>query len=357
MKVLTLRGSAFERGCALGAAYAELIAQRAQTWAEPLTRFRGWDRQRLEQVAGNMLRYMLEHTPELMEEMRGVAEATGLGLEEIFYLNCEPAITFVGRGPEGGGSCSNWVALTSDCGPMLGKTEDMGFYPGINVDRVFAIHQVAPTAGLRYVVAARPGFTWASAGINEAGLAIGQSSGPWGPGQDGRGVSYCHLVKHLLQFCATTGDAVPELFRLASAGKGYIFMLADLLGAFSCVEKWGEKTAVRRPEDGRLFCSNLFMHPTMQFLPPRYDAENAQARYHHLAALYRAAQGRYSEAFMKQVLTYHADVGSICRHGTDTPADFGGYSFGFLFYCRERALVVYEGPPCSSAARRFTVNF
>ncbi len=93
----------------------------------------------------------------------------------------------------------------------------------------------------------------------------------------------------------------------------------------------------------------------MQFLPSRYDAEHAQARYHHLADLYRTAQGCYTEEFMKQVLTYHADVGSICRHGADTPADLGSYSFGFLFYCLERAMVIYEGPPCSSEASRFVV--
>jgi isopenicillin-N N-acyltransferase-like protein len=359
MKVLTLEGTAFERGVAYGSECAEIIARRAEGWNDPLTHFPKWPKQRVEQVAGNILFYMMDHTPEIIEEMRGIAKGAGRSFSEVFFINCRYAMGHVLRGRGQPSSCSNFVADTADCGPMLGKTADNGYYPGITVDKEFLIQRVKPSRGLRWVGAVRPGELLTEAGINEAGLAVGQSSGPSGLYQEGHGVSYPHIIRHLLQFCSSADEALDFLLNTAIAGKGVVFMLADARGAFHCVEAWSDRRGVREPENGALYCANLFVHPDMQFLPPRHDLAHSKARMRNFAQLYaeQAKKGPYTEAFMEKVLTYHADEGSICRHGKDDPADFGGYSFGFLFYCRDRVMKFSPGQPCQEEFLRFTFDF
>lgn len=376
MEVIELEGTAFERGVRYGSALREVIEEGCEYWKQPLKSYPGFTTAEFEQLTGNVLFYMMDHAAEAIEETRGIAHALGRTFYEVFFHNFGQCILAAGP-PRSRESCSCFTVDTVDRGPMLGKTEDMPFHPDICAEEAFVVLKVKPAEGLKYVGAGRPGTPWISGGINEAGVAVGVSSGRWsgasGPGQDGHGVPYPYPVKHILQFCGTADEALSYMQETNAVGKGYITMVADAEGRFYCFEKWAHRMGVRKPEDGGLYCANVFVHPDMQFIPRRFDHDkepalasiedkfhaHALARTDNFKRLYseEAEKGAFTEEFAKRVLTYHGEAGSVCRHGADSPADDGAYSYGFLLYCRDRVMMLSKEVPCKAKFFEFAVDF
>ena len=160
----------------------------------------------------------------------------------------------------------------------------------------------------------------------------------------------------ILARCRTVDEAVDLLGGLRLCGKGYLFMLADARGGIRAVEKWHDRQAVRIPTYSALFFANRFEAPTMQGFPVRSDAEHADGRFRNLSAQFSSAlaNGGYTLGFMRETLGLHTHVGSICRHGTDSPADFHAISEpAFLYRCRDMQMGVFSGVPCRTEPEWF----
>lgn len=344
MDSIVLTGAPLERGTRFGEAYGAVMRDHAARQRPPS----GWPAYRYGHVSARHLYYNLDHAPELVDEMRGIGNGAGIGFETAFYLSCAAALGYARDDTD---SCTNFAAVTTDRGPMLGKTEDPGADVGPDFASNYVVQKVKPDRGYRYLAITRKYNIWTSTGMNEHGLAIGQSSGPLRQGdQDGSGINYLLLMRPVMERCRTVEEGVELLGSLKMAGKAFLFMLADAEGGMAAVEKWYDRQAVRGPTDQPLYFANAFVDPTMQDFPPRYDAENAAYRFANLEGLFRGAAGNggYTSAFMHATLCNHAEQGSVCRHGQDSPVDGNGLSGpGFMYYCRERRVAIYPGLPCT----------
>lgn len=120
-------------------------------------------------------------------------------------------------------ACTSVAFVTSDVGPILGKTDDGTFRPDRNRSDELAILTIRADAGYDVLCVTPVGTVWAECGINEKGLCIGLSSGrPAMPGQDGRGVPQ-HIVPRLvLRRCANVKEGVDFLRRTSLAGKMWL---------------------------------------------------------------------------------------------------------------------------------------
>jgi predicted choloylglycine hydrolase len=353
MKALVSAGTPSEVGHQFGETFREAISEGAARLEDP----KGWTVHGYEAAVAKYLLYNLEHAPELIEELKGLARGAAVGFESVLRLSSDGAL---GYARERSG-CTNFAAVTSDAGPVLCKTEDHGGGFGKENFRKYVVHHVKPASGHRYIVAVTTPNYHQSTGINEHGLAVGQSSGPHVYGnQDGSGINYLAFIRLVLGRCATAVEGAALLTDLKMCGKGFLFMLADAEGGIRAVEKCYDRHAVRQPSKDALFFANRFEAPTMQDFPARHDADHADARFRNLSAQFEKAGvgGGYTLDLMRQTLALHADAGSICRHGTDSPADFGGVSEpSFIYRCRDRQMGVFPGVPCQTEPEWFGLDF
>ncbi|MFV9504387.1 MAG: C45 family autoproteolytic acyltransferase/hydrolase [Oscillochloridaceae bacterium umkhey_bin13] len=84
---ITVSGSPFERGRAYGAATAPLVRHSIASYARLFASRRGLDWAASQAEARRYLPLLADLTPDLLEEMRGIAAGSGRTLDEILALN------------------------------------------------------------------------------------------------------------------------------------------------------------------------------------------------------------------------------------------------------------------------------
>jgi len=354
--VAETRGTAYERGRQYGAQLAEHLRRRAP--ARPLRPATAVADDG-DAIAGRMLRYLERHEPALPDEMRGLAAGASLPFEAIFHLNVASFVRYVQDFPAGlvvaasaaasassdTGGCSNVAFVSTERGPLLGKTNDGGApVPRERQSDTWVLQHTRPDTGPEFFLLAPVGALAGVAGLNAAGFAVGQSAAQVVPGQDGSGVPSNLILRPLLERCATVGEAIDLLHTRDMAGKGLNLMLLDAAGDVRAAEKSARLFGVRAPDDtGTLYFSNHCHTPALSALPPRHDRDNSHRRWAHLQRYFDPSNGNQprSEATMRAVITTHGE-GGICQHGPDMFT-----SLGLVIAPRERAMWIADGAPCS----------
>lgn len=152
-------------------------------------------------------------------------------------------------------------------------------------------------------------------GINEKGLAIamtGVSEKAIRPG-----VSFCLLVRAVLDKCATTEEAV-RLLSDAHICSADNFIVADRRDNLAVVEASPDRTRVRRPEKGESFivCTNHFVLPEMQEMENLEDRAKCNwdtlPRYETISGMLRERKGKIDVRYAQKILSNHS--GYVCSH-------------------------------------------
>jgi isopenicillin-N N-acyltransferase-like protein len=114
--------------------------------------------------------------PNLVEEMRGIAEGAGATYQDILLLNVgyDAEGEFLSRVPQ----CTAVGLPGTDEGPLLAKTEDVNPVQWESQ----AFFRVRPREGHAFLVYSLAGTVWVDGGVNEAGLGLVMTGlGPAGP--------------------------------------------------------------------------------------------------------------------------------------------------------------------------------
>ncbi len=256
MYEITLRGGPRARGRSQGEAFAAeirgLMAECQSAWLA------GMPTGRVALLRDNMVTYMRNHWPALIDELAGIAEGADLPFDDICTLNFVSAIGALGPG------CSNFIVRQTASGPVLGKTSDIG-----EDYRYYSLQRVMPDeGGLSYLAISWIGCLWAEVGINSAGLSLGQGSGPTQPAQRGYGVPTLQYPRALLAGCKDTAEALALSAHLDMAGKGLNMAMVDAAGDAAVVERSGTRYCARRPAADAIYCTNHFVSAEMQGMIP-----------------------------------------------------------------------------------------
>ena len=170
---ITLKGSPYERGVQQGKTYRQelqTLAAAAPIWLGSMPP------DRVSEILDRMVNFLRSSFPEMISELEGIASGSGLSFDTICTVNFVSAISALN-------GCTNMISLNAVSGPILAKTSDIG-----EDFKFYAVQEVHPDHGLAYLAVGWVGCLWAEVGINAAGLAVGQSSGPTQIGQDGAGL-------------------------------------------------------------------------------------------------------------------------------------------------------------------------
>lgn len=241
--------------------------------------------------------------PEVLEEIRGFAETVHASFEQasalIFSVGAFKVVP----------QCSVFAAATgSDI--VFGRNYD--FFD--NFRKYTEGYLTCPKEGY-WSIGHSDIFIGREDGVNEKGLAIamtGVSEKNIKPG-----VSFCLLVRAVLDKCSTTEEAT-KLLANAKICSADNFLIADRKGDLAVVEASPEKIRVRRPSKGDDFivCTNHFVLPEMQEMENLEDRTKLNwdtlPRYETISRMLRERKSKIDVQYAQNILSNHG--GYVCSH-------------------------------------------
>lgn len=314
MEHVELNGTPFEMGLQHGRQLAGLIPQviehTCQSSEETLVAVRA--------AARNIEKTLLARCPNLVEEMRGIAEGIGLPYEEILLLN----VVYDAKGDvfDPPAHCTAIGLPNTLEGPLVAKTDDVAIE-----ERDFEVFfRVHPQDGHAFICYAFGGAVWNHGGINEAGLALAMTGLQPAGRRDPEGLPSLLFLRQTLLWCATVEEALAFAEANPLRGYGCTMTMADpTSGDVMVVENYPAMRAVRGSSRGPTVRTNHPRCVETMALPPdelwaaRYGIPelipNSQARAENAARLVQEIP--QSVDGLKQLLGDHAESGAICQHG------------------------------------------
>jgi isopenicillin-N N-acyltransferase-like protein len=327
--VVEVEGTPFDMGYQHGSELRDLVALSLETFRREMTsdpyglHGPGAERPSFEQVldaAAESIPLADEYAPDLVEELRGLAEGSGFAFEEIFALNTEVVMLETPGPPDAplrlGGCCSTY-AVSSEA------TADGDTYVGGNIDwyEVWLPSSVIikgkPAEGLPFVVC-----TWAGC-IGRPGMNpyLGFSANGLFPNDAAEGVPYTIMCRKVLQQ-SSVEDALAVVSR-ARRITGLNYTLADAEGNVAAMETTARRTAVVSGVDGKVVHTNHYTADELLCYETLSEGD-----YWHLQSHRRL--DRLGELLMEKepgsivledLKSVHRDhwsrPDSICQHGDD----------------------------------------
>lgn len=288
-----------------------------------------------------------QYMPELLDELRGVADGAEIGYDAIMTLT-----TTAPFDPDEVPGCSI-VAV------MPERTADERMIIGRNFDMFEDVSKEGATTYCTY-----PEGGYASAGncdiwvgrwdgLNEAGLFTGTTAlflpgpKPALPGPAGWFVG-----RYILDRFGTLSEAVEFVQTLPSTGSGGR-LIADSSGEAVVIESSAEGRGFRYPQDGLLILTN---HAVCSAFAGKDDASegyaDSQARYSRLYELFGGANLIDLE-MVKEAMSDHE--GGVCSHKVDSSGRKDSTIWSVVARPGERKIDVAPGHPCRADYR--TVPF
>ena len=296
-------------------------------------------------VLGNVgpyLRITEEVAPEIIAELRGMAEGAGVPFETLFVLNAAAELVqSIGRF-----ECSA-VAIAG---------------AGTADGHVLLAHNEDATAGwgdLAYVIRAEPDGSPAFVAFTYAGLLLHQGVNAAGLGSVGNAL-----------YARDARPGVPKLFQYRRAivqptieaairavtdprrafGNNHLFATAD--GDLYDVEVSGSRWAMQPGRNGFIAHANHFTLPEMTAVDRDEDLLNSRLRQTRLETLVDRAWGAIDPSILRAMLADHANYPrSLCKHHTpESELDYGTIG-SVVIDVTDRVLWACRGNPCRAEWR------
>lgn len=343
-------GSPYERGLQLGRSASGRVAH---TVAAYLIRFRAQAGLRRDAVLAQGERFIPaieRYAPELLDEMRGIADGAEYDLREIVAINARTELLY---GLPARAECTALGAdarASADGHVRVGQNWD--WHPALAGGLV--LWAIRRDEGHDVVTLTEAGMV-GKIGANAAGLALCVNLLTGDADHAGPAAPMHVILRHVLDTARTVDEAIAVL---AAAGRctSCNQLLGDRDGNLADVESTPAGQAVFLPEAGILVHTNHCLEPEFA-AADRYVRDNPET----LARRQRArelAEAPLSEAGFLAVLADHATApGSICCHVRhDRPAEERAESIAsIVFDLTAGTLDLADGPPCSFPYRRMVL--
>jgi predicted choloylglycine hydrolase len=335
MNKLTLEGSYYDMGTHLGKMLrGKLVLPKASS--EKLA----W--------AANCEKVMEEYTPELLEELRGIAEVANFKQEDLnaillydcsyiknYYLSpmqrCT-VFTIPGKNVEGGE-------------PVLARNYDWL----TEVQEYFAVHWIKPTKKFRSILFTDH-YVGGFGGVNEAGFACGCTVAAFYNGSIKPRMMLNMTIRWLLDNFTKVEDAVNFLEEIPLS-EGNIYLLVDKTGASARVEASPDKIVTTTACDEFMIATNHFQTEEMKLLEAEITEENAHTTITRLQGItdwYNNHEKPISIESIKSILKDH-EYG-VCDHNGEA-----GTLWSWIAQLGTNKVEICEGKPCTGKYQRDSI--
>jgi isopenicillin-N N-acyltransferase like protein len=352
-----VEGAPRERGRQYGEQARERMLRSREAYETVFGHYASWRWGRVTEEASRYEQPIRAFRPEYLDEMRGMAEGSGLAFKDVLALNVRSEVMFAAKarqaltGPGGAGECTAFAALPEEPGGhvLIGQNWDWLLH---SFDTVVVLE--ATQAGRpAYVTVVEAGLL-AKLGMNSAGVGLATNAMVTHLDRGEPGIPYHVLLRSVLD-AETVTEALAGLqsgFRSSSAN----YLLASADGVALGVEAVpGDFThlTVSSPEDGVLLHTNhlLYARPGVTDVS-LWAMPDSAARLQRARALVRES-GR-SRAALTAMLADHADFpSSICAHreGRLHRLDQAATVASAVMDLADRRMWLADGQPCRTPYR------
>jgi hypothetical protein len=351
LPLVEAQGTRFEIGYVHGESAAEL-AHGTLDWSFHQLQTAGMGRDAALAGAMRLLDIVRASTPELVEEVRGIAEGARMSLAEAAVINTRYELLFL----DGAQAAMHPRGECTLLGVEGTRTADGNALIAQNVDldatseRYWVMLCVRPPGGPRILTATLAGML-AQEGINSAGLALCGSMircPGWRTGYPRR-----KFLRRRVLEQPTVARAVETIRGSAPRASSHNLMLADAEGDLAEVETTLDDVRLVRASDGLLAHSNHYVSPGSDALNACIGDYllNSQARCKRMAQMLADVEADFTPAIAMALLRDHAGGDrAICRHA-DRDEVGAETNIAVVAQPAHRRLHVAVGPPCRS---RFT---
>ncbi len=324
LHLLEVAGRAFELGRQHGQAFApqiaELAAERLELSCSPV-----WTGRQLtlEQVLALGQACLAEHeryAPELVEELRGMSQATGVGLTELLILNgftdfidtiykADGGAQPVGPAHPAADDCTAFIVspdATADGQGFYGQTWDMH----ATATPFVILLRGKPDAGLSFLTLTIMGCV-GMIGMNEAGLAVGINNLLGGDGQIG--VTWPFVVRKML--AQDNIEAALACLTGAKLAGAHNFLLVDGHGQGYNVEAMSTRLHLEEVNRGSYVHTNHCLSPANAAVERERQPQSRASSESRLSEAQRwLGRGRITLDDLFALTRSHEAVNGICVH-------------------------------------------
>lgn len=355
---MRLHGSPYERGRAQAALAPDMVGHVRHAIAHRLAETAAaLARPEVQAFVAAQREATARHWPEVLEEIRGIADGFGLEAETVFrYLHCSSAADLAAlpeHEPEG---CTSFAVSAGPLGALVAKNRD---YRAEHIPIQRVMHHADPAWNGREILVigslGSPGNF--SSGMNSDGFALSDTASR--TTDLGPGFHRYFLLTWLLVHCASVDEALAAIRRTRHTGSG-LLLLGDASGAVAAVELGHDGIGFEHKSSGRVGRANHFVTPYMAPRNLRAPATaasraNSERRFPCLQRLLDAAAEPPSPDEAAAILAYHGEDGgeAFCRHGGD---NLSTTIAGAIWITGERRLLHCAGNPCTAPWRSFTLG-
>ncbi len=359
---IDLAGSPFEMGLAHGRAAKDLIREFADSIASVHEANNPWLAAKHGQLTAFCLRnlgFLEEFSPDLVMEMRGVAEGAGLTFAQVLHLNCFLELEDL-RAPGLGGRAlpkQLWGCTTfnvkgeasADGRAYIGQTYDMEKY----YEKFLCLLRIRPASGPDALVVSFAGILGLD-GLNGAG--VGAVINKVAATDARPGVIYPFIMRKALA-AERIGDALGAVI-FSPRATGINYQLAGSGVAF-CAETSATRYELL-PIDGAIAHTNHYVGREMRaFETPNWLSHGGSMVRKQAADDFLAAhRGALTPGLLKELTRNHVNhPRCICAHGFPGESEKTAFHTVFSVVMDPGAgwLELAKGNPCENEYRRFTL--
>jgi len=344
---LTVAGEPREMGRQIGQALRDEIAGFAEIALHRVNKMVAVSRQRALEIARQSLACAAEYSPDMVAELEGVSESSGVSLEELMLLQvrnqltpeerpgCTSVSVLAGEGPEG----STIVAQNWDNDPVLD---------------LFTVVLTRKPRGRPALMNVTQAGLIAYIGLNDAGLGLCLNTLP-APSRP-VGVPHYFTVRGIYESRSLAGaiEAVRRARRAIPAN----IMLATPEGPFD-LEVTLEEVQVLPAQGGLCLHTNHCLHPELLAINEAFpELIESYPRLRRMGQLLSGARGGIGVRQLQQALRDHEGFPrSICRHVNDDPkTGFWQTVFSVIIEPQALRMHVTRGTPCDRDYETYVLN-
>ena len=310
----THTGDAYERGLDHGRTFRHLI--HAHVHVRVVRQPFQATEQQYEQVVAPRRRVIEQHAPDIFDELRGIAEGSGVEYRWIERLHFHTWDKYP-RVMIPHDACTGVGLMTTDKGAVVGGTMDADARAGVALTR----HR--PKGARAFIQMQWVGSAWGHNGVNETGLAITQQSlKGFDPPIDCDPAADSLTLptgRHLLMHCDGVCDALAWLEKWPNRQS---LILGDKTGAVVAATCWGNVFAQPIDATNMVWNCNQVHYPQAVEWGRQQGSKVATSRYsrtrqEYLSRQAQEAKGRFTyDDMVQMVRSTEGHPCSVCNDET-----------------------------------------
>jgi isopenicillin-N N-acyltransferase-like protein len=328
-------GTPYEIGFDVGRAVGDRIQAAA---ASTRANYARADDERVVERIGAYLAATEQTAPEIVEELRGMADGSGVQFAELFVMNATAEL-------------NQEVGRFEEC-TVVGITQ-----AGTADGTVLLAHNEDATAGwadLTYLIRAEPNGAPAFVAFTYAGLLLHQGVNAAGLGSVGNALyardAHPGIPKLFLYRRAIAQRTIEDAIRVVTDDRrafGNNHLLANAEGDIYDLEVSGCEWALHHAGNGFLAHANHFVSPDLAHLDRHEDLLNSRLRQKRVERLVDGAWGTITADSLRATMADHANYPkSLCKHHAPESDLTYGTIGSVVIDVTNRTLSACSGNPC-----------